>query len=435
MPHLLERIFGAFLLVAVTRHIDNIKCTAAKDRVFLHQLAQGLRLFDAGNHPEGMAEQVAVFLVGIRIVAVRVVFCNQVQKAPNIAFVDKIAHLCSSWHGLVVVFDITSPDTEKLPEIERLILQLHIAFIGEDFSQIVGIDFQLRQLVVGVGIAKVQLVPLRFALLLHHIVPGVDVIVEFLENVEGSTRQGKELGIVAVSFLYQIFNDIITQGGGGSFMGLIHDDQIPVQREHSIVLIEFTANGRRTTQILNGGKIDELFAAIKQTFDGSPVALGAVGIIIGIIKDLLKILIPAIVHHRAVSNNNGLGKASLLNHLKGREGFAETHLCVPEHSASRFELLQRFLDGFFLLRAEHNGSKSCTCTHAGQVRLAFFHRFDRFQNGGQLHLEPFSAGGVFQLLLGNAGVFKHTVDVVVPESFQYLLSTLASNKTDGQLGM
>ena len=95
-----------------------------------------------------MAEQVAVFLVGIRIVAVRVVFCNQVQKAPNITFVDKIAHLCSSWHGLMVVLDIPGPDTEKLPEIERLILQLHIAFIGEDFTQVVGIDFQLWQLVI-----------------------------------------------------------------------------------------------------------------------------------------------------------------------------------------------------------------------------------------------------------------------------------------------
>ena len=123
--------------------------------MFLHQLAQGLSFFDTWNHPEGMAKQVAVFLVGIRIVAVRVVFCNQVQKAPNIAFMDKIAHLCSSRHGLVVVFDITSPDTEKLPEIERLVLQLHIAFIGENFTQVVGIDLQLWQLVIGVGIAKV----------------------------------------------------------------------------------------------------------------------------------------------------------------------------------------------------------------------------------------------------------------------------------------
>ena len=229
LPHLLERIFGAFLFIAITGHINNIKCAAAKDRVFLHQLAQSPSLSDAGNHPEGMAEQVAVFLIGIRIVAVRVVFCNQVQKAPNIAFMDKIAHLCSSWHGLVVVFDITSPDTEKLPEIERLVLQLHITFIGENFTQVVGVDFQLRQLVVGVGIAKVQLIPFRFALLLHHIVPGVDVIVKFLENIERRTGQGKKLGIVAVPFLDQILDDIIAQGGGGSFVGLIHDDQIPVQ--------------------------------------------------------------------------------------------------------------------------------------------------------------------------------------------------------------
>ena len=150
----------------------------------LYTSAQSLGLFDAGNHPEGMAEQVAVFFIGIRIVAVRVIFCDQVQKAPDITFVDKIANLCSSWHSLMIVFDIPSPNTEKFPEIERLVLQLYIAFIGEDFAQVVGIDFQLRQLVVGVGIAKVQLVPFRFALLLHHIIPGINVVVKFFEDIE-----------------------------------------------------------------------------------------------------------------------------------------------------------------------------------------------------------------------------------------------------------
>ena len=165
------------------------------------------------------------------------------------------------------------------------------------------------------------------------------------------------------------------------------------------------------------------------------MALGAVGVVIGIIKNLLKILIPAIVHHRAVSNNNGLGKARLLNHLKGRKGFAETHLCVPEHPAARFELLQRFLDGFLLFWPEHNGSKPCTCPHAGQVRLALLHSFDSLLDGGQIDLKPFSAGRVFQLFLGNAGVLQHPVYIMVPESFQHLLSILASNKTDSQLGM
>src|SRR5699024_5836588 len=101
--------------------------------------------------------------------------------------------------------------------------------------------------------------------------------------------QGKKFGIVDVSFLDQIFNDIIAQGGGGSFVGLIHDDQIPVKGKHSIVLIEFAANGGGTAQILNRRKIDELFAAVQQIFDGGPVTLGAIGVIIGIIEDLLKI--------------------------------------------------------------------------------------------------------------------------------------------------
>ena len=335
----------------------------------------------------------------------------------------------------MIVFDIPSPNTEKFPEIERLVLQLYIAFIGEDFAQVVGIDFQLRQLVVGVGIAKVQLVPFRFALLLHHIIPGINVVVKFFEDIERRAGQGKELGIVAVSFLDQIFNDIIAQGGGGSFVGLIHDDQIPVKGKHSIVFIEFAANGGGTAQILNRRKIDELFAAVQQIFNGSPVALGAIGVVIGIIEDLLKIFIPTIVHHRAMGNNNGLGKARLLNYLKGRKGFAETHLCVPEHPAAGLELFQRFLNGFFLFRAEHNGGKTCACSRAGQVRLALLHRFDRFQNGGPIHLEPFSAGGVLQLFLGNAGVLQHPVYIMVPESFQHLLSILASNKADRQLGM
>ena len=75
-------------------------------------------------------------------------------------------------------------------------------------------------------------------------------------------------------------------------MGLIHDDQIPVKGKHSIVFIEFAANGGGTAQILNRRKIDELFAAVQQIFNGSPVALGAIGVVIGIIEDLLKIFIP-----------------------------------------------------------------------------------------------------------------------------------------------
>ena len=74
-----------------------------------------------------------------------------------------------------------------------------------------------------------QLVPFRFALLLHHIVPGIDVVVKFFENIEWCTGQSKELGIVVISFFDQIFDDIIAQGGGGSFMCLIYNDQIPVK--------------------------------------------------------------------------------------------------------------------------------------------------------------------------------------------------------------
>ncbi|ERI98939.1 hypothetical protein HMPREF0262_02403 [Clostridium sp. ATCC 29733] len=77
MPYLLERIFKAFLFVAISCHVDNIKCTAAKDRVFLHQFAQSFGFFYTRNYPESMAEQIAVFFVGIRIVTIWIVLCDK----------------------------------------------------------------------------------------------------------------------------------------------------------------------------------------------------------------------------------------------------------------------------------------------------------------------------------------------------------------------
>ncbi len=94
---------------------------------------------------------------------------------------------------------------------------------------------------------------------------------------------------------------VIAQGGGGSFMGLIHDNQIPVQREHGIIFIKFSANGGGTTQILNRCKIDELLTAVQQIFDGSPVAFGAIGVIFRIIEDLLSSYQPSSTTGRCVT--------------------------------------------------------------------------------------------------------------------------------------
>ena len=95
-------------------------------------------------------------------------------------------------------------------------------------------------------------------------------------------------------------------------MSLIDDDQIPRQGEHILILNEITAHLAGAAQILERGKVDVVIfltkLRVRVTLE-SPQALasvfGAVGKLWAIPKDFVEVLKPALVDHRAMSNDDG----------------------------------------------------------------------------------------------------------------------------------
>ena len=81
----------------------------------------------AGHHPEGMAENIPIFLVGIWIKAVLVLLGKKIQKSPHIFFMTETA-------GFI--------DPEKFPEVKG---DIFIYKFMKQPSQIVGIDIECRQ--------------------------------------------------------------------------------------------------------------------------------------------------------------------------------------------------------------------------------------------------------------------------------------------------
>ena len=81
----------------------------------------------AGHHPEGMAENIPIFLVGIWIKAVLVLLGKKIQKSPHVFFMTKTT-------GFI--------DPEKFLKIKGNIL---IYKFMKQPPQIVGIDIECRQ--------------------------------------------------------------------------------------------------------------------------------------------------------------------------------------------------------------------------------------------------------------------------------------------------
>ena len=105
-----------------------------------------------------MPKDTPVFLVGKRITAILVLLGQQVEESGNIPFVDKAAILVHA---------------EELAEIERYVL---IGELFEQASEVVGIDVHDGQCCVGIRVALMYPVPFLFGALLHHVVPGVYLV-------------------------------------------------------------------------------------------------------------------------------------------------------------------------------------------------------------------------------------------------------------------
>ena len=151
--------------------------------MLFQQLAQGTGFFHARNHPEGMPEHLPVLRRGVGVVALRVLRTNQVQKAAHIGLVDKITHLCASRQRTEIPCWVSRPHPEKLGKVERHLQGLVAVGGRQTFPKVEGQDAKFRQVRIGVMVAGVQGIPLPLALLLHDVVPRVDVVLVLLHQI------------------------------------------------------------------------------------------------------------------------------------------------------------------------------------------------------------------------------------------------------------
>ena len=130
-------------------------------------------------------------------------------------------------------------------------------------------------------------------------------------------------------------------------MGFIVNHEIPVHIENGVVLVKLAVCPLRAAQVLHGGKVHKRLTGI---LVGSQVCIVACihcrivngririetvffqeGTVVSFAKNQVKIVAPAIFHHRAVGDNDHLLVACFFDERIGRDRLAETHLAVPEH--------------------------------------------------------------------------------------------------------
>ena len=87
----LQCVFCVVFLVGIAFSGDIGNTEMHKHRVMTEHFAERLCLFDAGHHPQRMAEHIAVGIGREGIDAVLVVLCHQVKERPDIRFMHKIA--------------------------------------------------------------------------------------------------------------------------------------------------------------------------------------------------------------------------------------------------------------------------------------------------------------------------------------------------------
>ncbi|MPM97021.1 hypothetical protein SDC9_144192 [bioreactor metagenome] len=174
-------------------------------------------------------------------------------------------------------------------------------------------------------------------------------------------------------------------------MSLIHDHQIPIQREHGIVLFKFAPYSCRASQVLYGCEIDKFLAAGNQIADVCTGAFGTKNIFVALIKNFPEIFIPTLVNNRAMRDDDSLRISGLFDYLQGRQCFSKTHFCVPKHTVTGLELFESFGDRVFLFGSEYYRNKSLTC-RVYEIMLSLFHSFYSFLYGIQINVKPLFAG-------------------------------------------
>ena len=167
-------------------------------------------------------------------------------------------------------------------------------------------------------------------------------------------------------------------------------------------------------------------------------------------KNQVKIVAPAIFHHRAVGDHNHLLVASFFDERIGRDRLAETHLAVPEHRVFLAEHPQRLIDAVHLLIPQGNSSLfgrskdslrqkadlPLALFRSSQGSAAFLDRLNCTDGNGQRHLKPFAVLiGIGKLPGRKARIVQHVMDIVIIEQFRIGRAVREGDGSACQLGI
>ena len=368
--HLAQRFLVGFLLVAVAGNVHNLE--HAEHRVVAQHGGESFGGLDARNHPQRMAEDVAVAFVGKRIHTFLVSLREKVKEILNVAAVNKFAAIV---------------DTEELAEVERYIF---VGILVHKSAEVVGIDVQARKSGIWIMVARVLNIPLGLGALLHNIIPSVYFfLLEIVEQIERRAGETKDFRLL----LGKLFHHSLTKFGLRTLVGFINDNEIPRGRENIVILVEVTADKFRASEVLHRGEVDiSAFLPTCAAFErdeGIAVGFRAIGVFVGVIEYFAEVLEPARIDHRAVSEDKDAAEvATFLNDLQSRERFAETHLGVPEHLIAFLELAQSLIDSLALFGAELDGRLPDSYLRAFQGFAALLDSGDSSLGSFEVAAEP-----------------------------------------------
>ncbi len=255
-------------------------------------------------------------------------------------------------HIVVVYKASVVVHTEKLAEVERLIA-VGVAF-GE-LSKVECENAHAWQLFVWIWVAWVFVGILLFGVLLHDVVPGESgFFVVLVEQVEGSSRQVELFGF---AFGNQAIDHLLSEFGLCAFVCFVDHQKVPLLCKNLVVFVEIAAHKLRSAQILNRGKIDDIFVRFQQ-FMYVVVAIvfrGVGKICVGLVENFAVVVEPTVVHHGSVCDDDGASKVHSSDHFECRERFSHAHFGVPEHFVFFAKHFYGFFDGFALLWSEIDG--------------------------------------------------------------------------------
>ena len=149
-------------------------------------------------------------------------------------------------HFPMIAFNISCPSPEELLKVECRVL--YVIEAGQCLAKVKGEDIEPWESSIWIRIPEVIKIPLGLGLLLHHIVPSINLVfLVIFEQIERSSGQIQDAGI----FSFEQGNHILSELCLGSFMSLVNDYKVIFGGKYCGVFVELTTGQLSTTQVLH----------------------------------------------------------------------------------------------------------------------------------------------------------------------------------------